>query len=233
MMKGNGKTRGGWCPAAVCCALLLCTVVVSCRNYETGDGDYSYLRADFAMLNTNSDAKVVSFVTDDDATVHLAQPLAVEGAKADTAYRAVVYYNANETPLASITKFQSVGVCIPYALDDKKETKTDPLGWESMWISANRSYVNLSLNLLTGSSDGGGHIGSQRLGVRLDRRTEHRVWYTLSHDQNNVPEYYTNNVFLSFAVDKELVPGDSITVTANTYGGEQVKTVVIASSPQR
>ena len=209
--------------------LLVLLVATSCRMevYQPGDGDYSYLKADFAMIKTNADAHVVSFTTDDDVTLKLAAPQIIESVKADTAYRAVVYYDANENPVGEIRMLKTVGVCKPFKKTDKIVMKNDPVGWESLWVSNNRSYVNLSLKLLVGVADGDQQIGQHIIGMRMDKQTEHHAYYTLSHGQNGVPEYFTSTAYISFPVDKNLHSGDSITVKVNTYESEQEKTVVI------
>lgn len=212
--------------------------LVSCTTdtYESGDGDLSYLKAEFALVNTDHEGKIGSFTTDDDTTIPLASPQYFKNAKADTVYRAVVYYNANERPVGQIRSLKSVGVCTPFKESDKLTNKpneeqfvmkTDPIEWESMWLSKNRSWVNLSLNLLVGVADGEDEIGQQALGVRIDREDEHHLYYTLFHDQNGVPEYFTKNTFISFRLDDRMQQGDSVTVTVNTHHGEQQKTIIV------
>ena len=60
-------------------ALLLITGVASCSSdgYETGDGRYSYLQADFCKAHVTT-AKTVDYIlTDGGDSVHLATPATV------------------------------------------------------------------------------------------------------------------------------------------------------------
>jgi len=47
----------------------------------------------------------------------------------------------------------------------------------------------------------------------------------LHHDQNNVPEYYSTQAYVSLLVDSILA--DSVRFTVNTYNGPVIKTLPI------
>ena len=76
--------------------LLLMPLLAACEQdvYDKGDSQYSYLRADMVDAKVGGDKKVVTVVTDDGEELPLTAPYSSSWiAKADTTYRAVMYYN--------------------------------------------------------------------------------------------------------------------------------------------
>ena len=209
--------------------IMLTTLVAACTSepYETGDGEYSYLRTDFAVVSTNGSANIASFLTDEGREMTLATPFEVEKLKADTTYRALVYYSQPLNADLEVMSVRLVNVCNPFKPSKEQIMKTDPIGWESIWVSENKSYLNLALNLMVGVSDDEDADKQQVLGVRLDSSEDHQTHYTLYHDQNNVPEYYTYKTYVSIPLGKDAQSGDAYTVTVNTYDGILQKTVYL------
>ena len=77
----------------------LLVIVMSCQreNYRTGDGKYSYLRADFAELHTTSPRVVDYLITDDGDSVAFSPRITVDWAvRGDSVYRVLAYYNLSE-----------------------------------------------------------------------------------------------------------------------------------------
>ena len=77
-------------------SILSVSALMSCEseNYESGDGKYSNLRADFAEAHTNHNAQFYGFMTDDGDSLAIAEPVAYKWASTpDSTYRAIVYYN--------------------------------------------------------------------------------------------------------------------------------------------
>ena len=204
-------------------ALVACTTDV----YESGDGDYSYIRGDFANLSTDSHGRIVSFLTDDNATIKLPSPVAVEGMKADTTYRALVYYNQPQNAAPELLNLKMVSVAKAFEESDDDPLKTDPVGWESMWVSSNGTYLNLALNLLDGVSDDKDDPLHHVLGVCLNSTANHHFYFTLYHDQSGIPEYYTRKAYFSMPLDDTFQKNDTLTLTVNTYDGIQTKTVIL------
>jgi hypothetical protein len=69
---------------------------VGCEQdaYDKGDASYSYMRADFVEANVGSDKRIAGVVTDDDAQLQLTTPFSASWIqRADTVYRAVMFYN--------------------------------------------------------------------------------------------------------------------------------------------
>lgn len=220
----------------VFCLLSILSVyaLMSCEseNYESGDGKYSNLRADFAEAHTNHNAQFYGFMTDDGDSLAIAEPVAYKWASTpDSTYRAIVYYNQVKGK-AEIVSVSSVSVPAIYPIWKLKEMKTDPVKLESSWLSRNRRYANLGINLMTGTANGKDerHV----LGMFCDTLLVHdngqkHLQLRLYHDQNGVPEYYTTRGFVSIPLQKHpyrLGTGDTLSVTVNTYDGPVVKTFI-------
>lgn len=211
--------------------LALATSLAACtsQDYDTGDGDYSYLRADFVEAHTAADKQMDYADTDDGERLYMATPFAPTWtAKADTVYRALLYYNKVKTASgdtqADVVGVTSVPVLKPAAREQFDSVETDPVTFESAWLSANKRYINLGLSLKTGSADDDEAVQSIGMvddGVTtLDDGT--RVAnLTLYHDQGGVPEYYSSRRYVS--VSTSSVDADVVSITLNTYSGVVVK----------
>lgn len=205
-------------------------VAESCANdgYDTGDGKYSYLSAELALVHTNSSTAAVSATLDDDTDLQFSSPVKIGGAlKGDTIYRALLYYDKMED-ISLPVKPRGITI-VPVASvvrqADVKEMLTDPLGLESIWESKNGSYVNVSLLLKSGTTvaDSKQSVGfvEEKSVVEADgtRRAVLRVY----HDQSDVPQYYTVQQYVS--IDTRKLDADIVELHANTYDGEVVKCV--------
>ena len=119
--------------------------------------------------------------------------------------------------------------------DDKpEEVKEDPVKVIGVWKSANGRYLNLDLELMTGKDDG--EVVSQMVGIYCDSIStdesgvQHAI-LSLYHNQNNCPEYYAAEVFLSIPLARIpclLKPGDDVSLRINTYSGPWQRTFTIA-----
>ncbi len=201
---------------------------ISCTHdsYESGDGDYSYLCAEFAELKTTTAKLVPEAVTDANEQLAFRKPLVVSWAeKGDTVYRALLYYNKVENGSPEPISAFALPVLKPNPLKDGETMHTDPLTVESSWTSANGKYLNLSLLVKTGVEEG--LDARQTIGVVITNVTEQGdgtqhydlVFY---HHQNGVPEYYTSRVYCSIPTGF-FKSGDTATLTIHTYQGTAVK----------
>jgi hypothetical protein len=110
----------------------------------------------------------------------------------------------------------------------KGEVHTDPVKFESIWMSKTGKYLNLSLQLMIGQTDDTTAI--HQLGLLSDtlivnpngKRTLHVF---LNHDQGKVPEYYSTQVYMS--VPASTLDADSVSFKINTYSGIVEKTLSI------
>ncbi|MCQ2220188.1 MAG: NigD-like protein [Prevotella sp.] len=206
--------------------LFIAFAFVACSQdaYETGDSALSYLRADMVDMHViGKDVK--SIVTDDGeslkfSSLHVSDKLA----RPDTVYRALLYYNKVEGKDIELVSSSIASLLVP--TKDSKVKEMHPLTFTSGWVSANGKYVNLCLGLKVGKTDDGNTL--QGLDIRLDEvktdAEDHKHNYlTLLHDQNGMPEYYTETFYFSIPID-EYSKGDELHITVNTYGGEVTRT---------
>ena len=180
-------------------ALIALATLSACENdsYDTGDGSNSYLKAHFAEAHTTANAKLAFAVTDDGDTLRFPPNTSNKAlTKADSVYRVLYYYDqrgANINP-RSIVPIPVV------ALSDSTTWPTDPVTFESAWVSRNRKYFNIGFALKVGHSDG--QDKKQRIGVVRDSlvRTpsgQHILYMHLVHSQNGVPQYYSQRYYIS------------------------------------
>lgn len=197
------------------------------ENYEAGDGANSFLRADFGMAHTQRAKQISSFTTDDSDNLVLTQPIDASWAdQADSLYRALFFYEKVDGNKAKPTSIRPVPVLNLRPAESVQQIKTDPVKFESSWISSNKSFLNLSIYLKTGKTD---EIDAkQEVGMILDnvqasQNGRKHYYITLHHAQNGVPEYYSAHTYLSIPLKSLLQSGDSITLSVNTYDGIIVK----------
>lgn len=195
------------------------------EEYQTGDGKYSYLRADFVQAHTGKAGVVDYAVTDEGNTLELSAPLSVAWAqKADTTYRALFYYNKVENTV------QPVAMSPVYVLNWKASPventeDAEPFVFNSAWMSPNKAYINLGLTLKTGTPDD--PKARQSIGIvctTIERDAQGNPVYhlVLTHKRNGVPEYYSQQFYAAIPI-AQLPKGASVAVTVNTYNGNVVK----------
>lgn len=213
-------------------SLLAISLLISCTQdaYEKGEGRYSLMRGDFAEASINSNKQIVSITTDEGELLSLKERWKAKWIEtADTTYRCLLYYNKVEdqsgrqqAEIVSIGQVPCPRV-VPLSEFDK-ELKTDPVKFESIWVSKTGKYLNMSLQLMTGYSDDStaihklSFVSDTLLTYPDGKRTLH---FQLHHDQNGVPEYYSTQAYVSLLVDS--LHTDSVHLTINTYKGPVVK----------
>ena len=189
-------------------------LVTACHigAYDTGDTRYSYLRADFVEVHTNSEGAVNTAVTDDGDSLILAPALrTVWTIRPDTLYRALLYYNKGEadsaqSPTAShalpVTGIGASQVYVLRPLTDRSGVSglNDAVGFQSCWLSANKRYVNVALVLKSGQTnqpDSRHVLGLIRDSMVTSSQGHRTFFYRIYHQQNGVPAYYSNTVYVS------------------------------------
>lgn len=205
---------------------LLGLMITACTNdvYEAGNGVYSYLKADFGMIYSNEAGMVERFVDDDDETVFFAEPFSASNIKADTVYRALVYYDANGDEKIKMRSVALLNVCSPSTKAVPQNSNDDPLHWDTAWMSNNGTFLNLGIRLMVGV-DVENEQKVQKIGVHEDCKTlgptgKHRVVLRLLHNQNEVPQHYSYPTYVSVPME-EYEQGDTIELHVNTYEGEK------------
>lgn len=200
-------------------------LMTACLDSD-GDNSYNNLRADLVELTTTSATKVPWATTDEDERLTFSSPITVSWAeKADTVYRALLYYNKVINGAPEPVAISYVPVLRPEELKDGDKMYNDPVILESIWTSKNNKYLNLNIGLKTGAMDG--LDSSQTLGLVINGVTEHEdgtKTYDLEfyHNQNRVPEYYVSNLYVSIPLNY-FNPGDDAKITINTYNGSITK----------
>ena len=213
-------------------ALVSLLIVSACEHnfYETGDSELSYLHTDFVEAHTNELSAFASATTDDGVQLTL-KPAVKElwATKGDTTYRALLYYNKVENGVTSSFAISPVAVLRPRLALDFPTVYTDPVGFESIWMSKNRKYLNLALTLKTGKTEDKKAI--QSLAIVCDSikhlSSGERVFYLrLHHHQNGVPEYYSRRIFTSIPLIG-FKQNDVIYLNINTYKGKVNKQITL------
>ncbi|MBQ9215586.1 MAG: hypothetical protein IJ159_02390 [Prevotella sp.] len=212
-------------------AFVIVCLMCGCTQdaYDKGEGEYSLLRGDFVEAQVNTSKQVVSIMTDDGDLLSLAEPYSAKWiAKADTFYRCMLYYNKVEdhhgSTIADVISMWQVPCPRVMPLNEfDKEIKTDPVKFESMWVSRSGKYLNMSLMLKTGSTDDSTAV--HQLAVVCDTVISKSMFLRLHHDQGGVPEYYSTNAYISIPTSQ--LPADTITITLNTYDGLVQKQFVL------
>ena len=222
-------------------ALTACTS----EAYDSGDGTNSYFTADLVLLRTAPDKSVRSVQLDDGTELRLSNPFAKDWIeRPDTVYRALLYYdqmsarsdaavgtNPNSIPVVRARSVLPVPVLRISAAADVDNILTDPVGFESMWVSKNGSYLNLSLLLKSGKADGDTSLhtlGVVSNGTTTDADGHRTLHLTLYHNQSGVPAYYTVQQYVSIPTQL-LKDADTVELTLNTYNGKKVVKVVVSN----
>lgn len=204
----------------VSAVLPLALLVGGCTNesYDTGDGRYSYLRADFGMAHAERPLSIDYFISDDSDTLHFQSPLspmwAVTGGEY---YRCLLYYNVGESA-SEVSPVSVSQVLVARVLPPSDTLSTDPLVFQGAWIGG--GYLNVAFEVKTGQADG---VDSKQIvGMTLDSiSADSTAWMTMLHSQNGVPEYYSSRSYMSVPLDS--IPAKEISLSVNTYNGKAVK----------
>ncbi len=195
-------------------------LLFSCATdaYDKGEGEYSLIQGEMADVHVGSDVRVDYFVTDDNARFTVSPTYASSWMKtADSIYRAVTYFVSKSDGIAEVKGLTRVGVVKP---KKQKDLKTDPVRFESAWMSKGGEYLNISIYLLLGSTADEKAIHT--LGCHIDTLKSNAdgtrtMQLTLLHDQGGVPEYYSQRYYLS--VPLKGATTDSVSIAINTYDG--------------
>lgn len=207
------------------CLLMACLASCTQRDYDTGDGDLSYLRADMVQLRVSSDKLVHSAILDDGTDITLSGPINPTWVtRPDTLYRALLCYDSRTYKTISAAR-----VLVPaiQPVGKVENPKYDPVKVQSSWTSGNGRYLNLRLDILTGDPEdekafhnlGLLSVSSAPLADGTPCRT-----IKLLHDRSSMPEYYTTTVYLTLdtqLLPEPLAPGEALRLIVNTYNGEK------------
>ena len=205
-------------------------------GYDKGEGQYSYLRGDFVEAQIGADKNMVSLMTDEGETLPLSQPYTAKWiTRSDTVYRCMLYYNkVRDSKGQDMAEAISVGeVPCPVIIPLSKlevEMKTDPVKFESAWMSKTGKYINLSFALKTGKTEDDEAIHTLRVvqdTIMVHPDGSKTSYLRLFHDQGGVPDYYSTQVYASIITSEILA--DSVRIAINTYKGIIEKSFLLSS----
>jgi len=198
----------------------------SCESdvYETGDGEYSYLRADFGEVYVAGATQLTKCVTDEgEQFIFSPQHTAQWALKGDTLYRALVYHKSIESGMSRVYALTQIPVLKPLLSERPDTFHTDPMTLESAWVSANGKYLNIGYAVKTGVADG--IDARQQLGVFYETRPtgagDEVLRLRLTHAQNGVPEYYTARGFMSIPLQR--LSAHKASLSVHTYSGDVIR----------
>lgn len=205
-------------------------MLVSCSN---DDDDYGYaeMTAEICDVYTSSAKTLAYAIADDDSRLNFQTTLAASWAtKTDTVYRALLYYNkVHDEAFVQPVAAERVMFLAPVNATEEKEWMDvmDPLSLDAAWYAKNGRYLNLRLSVKSGNTEDDKQ--KQSLGLVCDTVMTspqgRKYCYRLCHAQNDVPTYYTVEVFASVPTD-DVGKGDTVSLTVPTWGGVVVKNYI-------
>ena len=210
-------------------SLLLLLTACTSESYETGDGNYSHVVADFADMWADGQKRGVSFVTDEGVNFVFDKVITASWIKtADSTYRTSIYYNKVSEGLAHPVACTLMPTVRAKAPTEFTRQPQDPLGVESCWVTKNGKYINLGL-LMKNGRNGEGEETTHAIALVLDEMHQNddntlTAYYRLLHDKQNAPEYYTNRRYVSILLPTNNRP-DSVRLSIKTYQGDWVRTM--------
>ena len=208
------------------------TLLTSCTQdaYDKGEGKYSLMRADFVEAHANDEKEIYQITTDDGDVLSASKPFSAKLVTTpDSVYRCILYYNkVRDDNGQYVFEPLSIGEVpcpkiIPLAKLDTV-MMTDPVNFESAWMSKSGKYLNFSIYLKTGTSDDEQAVQQLRIvqdTVMVNPDATTTCYLRLFHDQGGVPEYYSTQVYASIITSQ--IPADSVRISIQTYKGQVEK----------
>lgn len=195
-----------------------CTV----EPYESGDTSLSYLMAEMVDMHVVG-REIKSIVTDSDERLAVSSSylLPENMEHRDTTYRMMLYYNKEGNNSVDLKSLKRAYVVKSSDKHSSLTLKDDPVKFISAWKAQNGSYINMSLGLMVGNAeneDAVHKVGLVVNSVETMADGSKTFYLTLHHDQDSIPEYYTQTVYISVPL-KEYSVGDRICIRMNTYSG--------------
>lgn len=220
-----------WASALIVIAFAACTRDI----YDSGDGKYSYLRADFVEAHSDKNAAIDYVITDDGDSLSMPTPFTNKYITAkDSIYRGVFYYNiiTGSDGTSTVCPVSYSTIPVRYTVAPSDTLKYDPMGFESLWCSRTGKYINVSVTLYTAQVNGS--EGRHTLYLVRYPNTEtiygkRKINLVFSHNQNGIPEYYNSSQYVSIPVSQfgsRLQKGDSISVSVMTNNGWERKEIL-------
>lgn len=195
------------------------------ESYDSGQGRFSLTQADFVEAHSDAACAVDYAVTDGGDSLVLTERKTVGWIdRPDTAYRAILYYDGAGQGRARPLGISQVPVITVVPAERIDGIRTDPVKFESCWVSRTGKYLNVGLYLKVGEggpADARHSIGMVRDSLTIGADGTRVSWLRLYHDQGGVPEYYSSRYYVSLSCAS--LDADSVCLSMNTYGGEVVR----------
>ncbi len=197
---------------AVLLVLLAVMTLSSC--FDDDDATVYATNADFGIVQSDYLGRLVSFTTDNNVYRVFNDPVTGTGAKADTTYRALIYYTADNDNATYVDYYYitEIPVFAPIEVANTDSLPTDPISSVAEnWVSENGSYINLLVSLYPPYS----------------QDDVHKVDFVKSKDEDGttlLTMYHKNpdNYYPSYTVSEYM----SIPIKGYFTSGEKVKMVV-------
>ena len=206
--------------------VMLLMLLSSCENdpYDTGDGYFSHMTTAFGEACFDSQGRAYKFVTDDDKILNFTSLLGDPNEKlADKTMRSLFYYNLTEKE-NTVQPYSLIRILTANVIDkaDVAEIVTAPLKVESVWMSENKKYLNLSLKIKTSTPED--ENLRHKLGSVYEGSEEGIANITLLHDDEGIPGNYSVSLYFSIPV-KSITDRNPlcslIRLKVNTFDGER------------
>ncbi len=212
--------------ALIACLLTAATAACTSEAYDSGDTGLSYLSTELADATTNSNGLFAHAVTDGGQRLTLSPPYRAEHITTtpDTTCRVLMYHGRVDGGTTDVKAIQSVLTTSIVNRRDDISPKKDPVGKVRAWVSANKKYLNMVVTLKVGQQDGA--PTQQSVGLLRDSVTtladgKRCHWISLIHNQNGMPEYYSQEAYMSVPMS-QLGDDAHIRLRAKTYDGESL-----------
>lgn len=202
---------------------VMAAVMSSCSEEER---DISGIVAEMCMMPTNEGGVISYVVTDDNRNLSLQSPIKVAWAqKADTTYRALLYYRNVEGNIMPYSA-QQVLLLKPKKEEQLKEMAdaADPLALVSAWYAKNGKFLNLAIDVKTGEKEGDDkrHVLALLKDTVFSSHEGKKYCYRILHSRNGMPEYYTVRTYFSIPVE-DIAEGDTLQLQIPEKSGMLIK----------
>lgn len=208
---------------------ILMAMIASCSDDDSSG--ISRLTAEMCDIHTSQRAVADYAVTDNDQRLAFTRPLNVSWATTpDSIYRAMLYYDNTDNG-GSVTPLYAESVLFlnPRTPQEAKDWKdnNDPLEVATAWYAQNKKYLNIRLDIKSGTPDD----QHQRHALGLVCDTVYtspggkRFSYRICHSQNGIPEYYTISAYASIPT-ASMAEGDTISLVYESHSGTVCRDMV-------
>lgn len=208
---------------------ILTVLMSACSDDDSST--VSRLTAEMCDMHTSQRAVADYANTDNDQRLTFMRPLNVSWATTpDSIYRAMLYYDNTDNG-GSVTPLYAESVLFlkPRTPQEAKDWKdnNDPLEVATAWYAQNRKYLNIRMDIMSGTPDD--EHQRHALGLVCDTVIVspggRRLYYRICHSQNGIPEYYTISAYASIPT-ASVAKGDTISLVYESHSGTLCRDMV-------